>query len=932
MSVKAIDLSKEKIRYLAIGDSISEGFNSRYGVGFPGEMKNINDLDDTRTISGMSFPAILSKIINDINPELIETFDNFSLTGTRVVDWLYFLGIEPKKYNYENSKKQIMEDQEYDEKENNPQKSRAYNQFGMFGRSDSRDFDKLKKKIKEANFITITIGGNDWLANFPIFEISSVKQNVLSKKDFDEIIYQKNKELLKNMNHMFAEIRRINPEANIVAVNYPTTLSLIFSFDKDLLNDKNGIIISQYIDLLNKVVSKAAKNNNIHYMNFENKKFWEDNSADLATVFFDVHPTYYGYKKIAHEIFAKTSLSNNFYNQSLDEIKTFLPNVNKEFLESDYQKFVNIFDFSKINITDKKLIDLSKIANEKLFWSNNLHEKEFLHLRRNLSVKKYFYYNETSIATSNVKSVLNSILLFIEQNNLDPQNKIKSILKNEKYFSILMSTFIKSDYVDIVTNQIQDEIDKNNKLKIKIDLTMFQNILVNKLFDVTNIFYLLRDFGAEITKVPNHKTLLKLVEKASISILLNISDSEKYNEALKKTIKMKAIDILCKRFKSIETELIDILIENFLEIEMKIIIINLIKTYFYSLSTISDIKSIKTFLTKFINNFFKKIELKSILENIIGNDQVEYAFSEIIFNILEIKDYSIEDVLLFKQFIKLIVAKINNQKIIINLFSKIASQFVDKKNSMSLFEFIWSFAGNDFWNIFKSTEVVEIWTNKSDVFILADVINLIFEKSSITNSDFYNILLNIHNPKLKEHSLTSNLFNIAKDVVEKILKIEKLYLAIANTLYNSFVEFKKINPKIENEFNPYYKSYYRFVVSSLWIGYRLFQKDISINIFWITKKGIFKSLPSIVNQIHKLSMGNSNNEKREDLVNFIFGDVFIDNITSSYYNEKDLRKSMLWYIKTCDFEDGETKKLNKKKTIIFESLQKGYWKIDKELK
>jgi hypothetical protein len=31
----------------------------------------------------------------------------------------------------------------------------------MFGRSDIRDFEKLKSKIKNANFITVTIGGND---------------------------------------------------------------------------------------------------------------------------------------------------------------------------------------------------------------------------------------------------------------------------------------------------------------------------------------------------------------------------------------------------------------------------------------------------------------------------------------------------------------------------------------------------------------------------------------------------------------------------------------------------------------------------------------------------------------------------------------------------------------------------------------------------
>jgi lysophospholipase L1-like esterase len=126
-----------------------------------------------------------------------------------------------------------LEDQEYDEKENNPQKNRAYEQFGMFGRSDIRDFRKLTNKIKEANFITITIGGNDWLANFPIFEISSLQQNVLTKEEFDKIINRKNDDLLSNMKKMFEELRRLNPTANIVALNYSTTLSILLNFNKD---------------------------------------------------------------------------------------------------------------------------------------------------------------------------------------------------------------------------------------------------------------------------------------------------------------------------------------------------------------------------------------------------------------------------------------------------------------------------------------------------------------------------------------------------------------------------------------------------------------------------------------------------------------------------------------------------------------------------
>jgi hypothetical protein len=339
-----------------------------------------------------------------------------------------------------------------------------------------------------------------------------------------------------------------------------------------------------------------------------------------------------------------------------------------------------------MNFSDKKLIELSKIANDKFFWSNNSHEKEFLSLRRSLSVKKYFYYDDNSVAVNNVKSLLNSILLFIEQNNLDPENKIKLILENDKYVSLLINSFIKSDYIDIVTNQIQDELDKNHKAKTKTTITMFKSLIFSKLLDTTNVFYLLRDFGNEIIKIDNDKNFFNLIESASISILLNISDSQKYNEVFKKNIKNRAVSILCKRLKTVEHDLIEILIDNFVETKIELIIINLIKTYFYSLESISDIKSINSFLTKFINNFFKKIELKIILENIIGNDQVEYAFSETIINILEIKNYSVQDVLLFKKFIKLIVVKIRNQDVIINIFSKIIMNLVDKKNASSSFE------------------------------------------------------------------------------------------------------------------------------------------------------------------------------------------------------------------------------------------------------
>jgi hypothetical protein len=48
-------------------------------------------------------------------------------------------------------------------------------------------------------------------------------------------------------------------------------------------------------------------------------------------------------------------------------MQTLLPNLNKDFLKKDHKKFTNVFDFSQLDFTDKKIIDLSKIANEKYF-------------------------------------------------------------------------------------------------------------------------------------------------------------------------------------------------------------------------------------------------------------------------------------------------------------------------------------------------------------------------------------------------------------------------------------------------------------------------------------------------------------------------------------------------------------------------------------
>ncbi|MGL5205484.1 MAG: SGNH/GDSL hydrolase family protein [Metamycoplasmataceae bacterium] len=928
MSIKPIDISKDKIRYLAIGDSIAEGFNSAYGVGFPGEKKQ-GLTSKNHDISGMSYPAILAKMLNKVSSGRVEEFDNFCLTGTRISDWLYFLGVDPKKYNFKNSESQILDSKEYDRKENNPQKRRAYNQFGMFGVKSKSDFDKLKNKIKEANLISITIGANDWITKFPFLEIMSLKNELISMKEFKSLMEETNKEIFARMKVFFDEIRRLNPLANIFVTTYPTTLPILARWNNEKINknSKNKVLVSDFIHVFNTKLIDAAKDAKFYYINLENKKYWTANIDNLSSIFFDVHPTYFGYKKIAYEIFPKIALSNKFYKKPFEEIKEIFPNLDEEYFNSDHNTFANMIDFSKINLSDEKLIRLSKITDEKVFWTDNSHEKEFIHLRRDLTIKRFLAADSRSSSYENIKNLVKSLLQFINKNKLDPKNKLSKILKNKEYSAIILNVINESNYIDVILNQVQKRIDENIKNNIKTDLVEFDNILSSVLFDISNIFFMLKDISKQLIKLGS-KQLLSLVEEALIEILTNVYNSPKFDQPIKAFLKNKAVEVITQKFNSTQIDNVNLIVDNFLNKNLETLFVNLIKSYFESLDKINDSENINTFIRSFIANFFKKIDMKLIIENIIGDESLEYFIAELTINIFEIKNYTVQDVLLFKKFIKLLISKINNNELIASIFSGFATSYfenINNKNESEAFDFFWFFESNEFWTKLKRSNIKKLWTNSNDVFVLADVINLIFEKSSIEDGYFYQTLLNLKNYKIRANALSANLFHIAKDWLENVSKIEDLYFIVSNTLYNSYLEFEKMNPKIKREKNPYYKAYYRFVVSSLWIGYRLFQKDVSLNIFWNTKKGIIKALPTISSQIHRLAMGNTKSKDRAELVNHIFGEAYTNYLQGKDINEKSYEKCVLWTIQNSDLSY-EPEKLNRQRRLrVFESLQLGYW-------
>ena len=153
-----------KINYLAIGDSITAGFNSELGWEAPGRY----DLA-TNKISGLSFPSFIAQYINKVEPNRLASYENLGLTGSRAIDWLYLLGVADANYFKDQQYKFFDFSKKMDNQENNPFKHRLKKFFNDFGyRNDKKltnneqvlksDFTEFYNSLRSANLMTISLG------------------------------------------------------------------------------------------------------------------------------------------------------------------------------------------------------------------------------------------------------------------------------------------------------------------------------------------------------------------------------------------------------------------------------------------------------------------------------------------------------------------------------------------------------------------------------------------------------------------------------------------------------------------------------------------------------------------------------------------------------------------------------------------------------
>ena len=195
----------------------------------------------------------------------------------------------------------------------------------------------------------------------------------------------------------------------------------------------------------------------------------------LANIFYDIHPTIFGYKKIAQDVLAKISLPNLFYQQNYESIPTF----NLNYYLSDKDCFENGLIFSNVNIDEKKIINEIYGSKNEILFKKTLIEigAEFLETNLLFGQNLEDQEQENSLSISFKKSIFTLLNSFgIELNNELQKNLNK--LFSEKEFKKFIE---KTNVLSIVVNKIQNKLDDYYALNKK-ELDYKQ--LINLFFEV----------------------------------------------------------------------------------------------------------------------------------------------------------------------------------------------------------------------------------------------------------------------------------------------------------------------------------------------------------------------------------------------------------------------------------------------------------------
>ncbi|WP_426460874.1 GDSL-type esterase/lipase family protein [Mycoplasma hafezii] len=457
---------EQKVNYVALGDSMTAGFDGSLPQDYPGELKNKN-------VTGASYPAFFARILN--NKDRLEAFKNYAVSGATTLDWIEFLGIKTDyKKQQANILNQILGNQKVTPEE-------------------------VKQALEKANLVTFTLGANDFffltidaIRKSNLFDIletldtenpSYAQFGVLISKIYQQVA----PEVKKRLATFISNLKVLAPNANINLIGYPTPFlglkQLLDQAFSGVLGENAKISISdQIIQMLNDNLSEVASKYDVNYVNLYNPTYWDEHTKELSSVFFDIHPNTTAYKKMGLDLFLKLAVPNF----KLDSYDGF--DFTQDYLNSDKP-------------TLKYQIEISGDPawytgwNTQMFLDNKTQFENDLNLVRtgnNYSKRlEEFIRHFQHVAVNVLDYILENPIL----QKLDPDGRLRTFLSStysgisvaDRFIDNLLNTNIFQTIVDKLQQNLQ-YLAKENKLTIPNVAQAFKDAIMddNYLFDFIN--------------------------------------------------------------------------------------------------------------------------------------------------------------------------------------------------------------------------------------------------------------------------------------------------------------------------------------------------------------------------------------------------------------------------------------------------------------
>ncbi|MDW2931144.1 SGNH/GDSL hydrolase family protein [Mesomycoplasma ovipneumoniae] len=440
----------QTFKYLAIGDSVTAGFNQETYRDFQGKLNSQGG-----GVSGLSYPSFFAHYLQKLNKDSLVSYDNLAFSGATVKNWLNL--INPSKYTTGK-----VADNPFVPK-NNDQNTKFNDLSTVFGNFNKSSYPELIQKIKNANLLTMTLGAND------IFLVATKFGSLLSpetsgiKEELDKITVEsapattqetapadpkkdsKKKEDLKpkiakyikneistkitefkaDLEKLLNELKAINPNLHINLLPYKLPNSLLVQVLSNLFANDFGLekdYFQKVTTEINTAIRQTAQKAKVNYVDPFDAEIWNDSDTKLGATKFDIHPQVKGYKKIAEQLLLKLATDQSQAGAVVDNIK----------------KSTKFTDNDSGNLTYRHVLDLSSVAktNEELLKkiNDNKSENDFI------DEESEFEKTQNSVIEGDKRDLADSMLSVLSS-NIFGKLDFKDLVKKSGHW--LASSFVK---------------------------------------------------------------------------------------------------------------------------------------------------------------------------------------------------------------------------------------------------------------------------------------------------------------------------------------------------------------------------------------------------------------------------------------------------------------------------------------------------------